>query len=129
MANPASVSIGATHYRAEIRTGEHTIIADEPLSNGGGDAGPSPSELLLSSLGACTAITLRMYSENKGWDTGEIKVHLELIKHEDSYTIQRTLSFEKELTDEQKERLVNISGKCPVAKILKGNLELSAKIN
>src|ERR1700736_2026281 len=68
----AVVTMGATHYAVDIRAGKHKFVADEPPGGGGDDAGPSPFGLLLSSLGACTAITLRMYCERKQWALGEI---------------------------------------------------------
>ncbi|MBV6492916.1 MAG: hypothetical protein LDLANPLL_00921 [Turneriella sp.] len=77
-----SAKITATNenakYRVRIANGTHTVYADEPLPQGGGDTGLNPYELLLSSLGACTAITLRMYAERKGWDTGKISTETAL---------------------------------------------------
>ena len=72
----ATVTMGATHYQVEIATGGHHLAADEPKHEGGGDAGPSPFGLLLASLGACTAITLRMYAERKQWTLRAITVTL-----------------------------------------------------
>jgi putative redox protein len=60
--------IGTANYAVTIDAGSHTVLSDEPASRGGGARGPTPSDLLLASLAACTAITLRMYAERKGWD-------------------------------------------------------------
>jgi putative redox protein len=103
-------------YAQDIRTSRHVLVADEPEPRGGKDAGPRPYELLLSALGACTAITLRMYVERKGWAVGRIAVDLQLFKDGDVDRIERTLHFAKELTEEQSGRLLEIAGKTPVTK-------------
>src|SRR5216684_3692294 len=71
----AAAEIGETRYACSITTGDHTLVADEPAPEGA-DPGPSPFRLLLSSLGACTAITLRMYAECKSWPLRAVRVHL-----------------------------------------------------
>jgi putative redox protein len=103
-------------YAQDIRTTRHVLVADEPESRGGKDAGPRPYELLLSALGACTAITLRMYAEKKGWDVGRISVDLRLFKDGDVDRVERTLHFAQELTGEQSARLLEIAAKTPVTK-------------
>jgi putative redox protein len=65
-----------SRYACTLHARRHTLTADEPHSNGGTDTGPAPYDLLLSGLAACTAITLRMYAERKGWELGEIHVDL-----------------------------------------------------
>jgi hypothetical protein len=70
----AVTSATAPQRRVELRAGAHQMVADEPATNGGGDAGRSPFGLLLSGLAACTAITLRMYGERKGWALAAIEV-------------------------------------------------------
>jgi putative redox protein len=87
----ANVTMGETPYAADIRTGQHALVADEPKSGGGGDAGPSPFGLLLSSLGACTAITLRMYAERKQWPLATIEVQLRYRWRDDAGEIERVL--------------------------------------
>jgi putative redox protein len=64
----AATTIGTENYRVGIKAGHHALVADERPAHGGGNAGPAPYEYLLSGLGACTAITLRMYAERKQWD-------------------------------------------------------------
>jgi putative redox protein len=114
---------GTGLYTQSIVAGRHHIGADEPVDNGGADAGPSPYELLLSALGACTSITVRMYAQHKKWDLKRILVKL---THEkqigpgnvkvDAFT--RELVFEGNLDDTQRQRLLEIANKCPVHKTL-----------
>ena len=75
IAQAAVVSAG-TNYRHDIQAGAHALIADEPAHAGGSDAGPAPYELLLASLGACTAITLRMYADRKRWPLESVEVRM-----------------------------------------------------
>ena len=72
----AKATVALAHYATTIEAGAHRLIADEPRSNGGADAGPDPYELLLASLGACTAITLRMYADRKQWEMSALTVEL-----------------------------------------------------
>lgn len=116
----ASVISGVRHYRHDIHTGNHVLVADEPVDAGGQDAGSTPYDLLLAGLGACTAITLRIYAEHKGWDLGVFRVELTLLKsHDDETFIERTLHSSAMLTDEQWDHLLEIASKTPVTKTLK----------
>jgi putative redox protein len=102
-------------YSAQVVSGHHRLTADEPVALGGSDSGPSPYELLLASLGACTSITLRMYAGRKDWDLGKITVGLRYTRDADKKErIDRRLSFSKPLSPEQKARLVEIAAKTPV---------------
>lgn len=118
----ASVEIGKNNYRAEIRADGHIIVSDEPLELGGNNEGMNPSLLLLASLGSCTAITLRMYADRKEWPIEKVRIDLsmDVIKSEFQQTtyIKKHLHFEGPLTDEQKERLIQIADHCPLHRIL-----------
>ena len=115
----ANARISAIHYRTEIVTGAHGLVADEPVHAGGQDAGPAPYDYLLAGLGACTAITLRMYAEKKGWDLGELRVELTLLKnHEGETRIDRVLHSSAALSDEQWNRLLEVAAKTPVTKTI-----------
>jgi putative redox protein len=114
--------IDRSHYRTLIKTENHTFISDEPLAIGGADTGPSPQELLLASLGSCTAITLRMYIDRKMWVVDNIAVNLQLFEVDGTTLIERQLSFEGELSEEQKKRLVQIADACPIHKMLTGKI-------
>lgn len=115
----AKIQSTDTHYKHLIQTGKHALIADEPEHAGGQDAGPTPYEYLLAGLAACTAITLRMYAENKGWNLGEVNIELDLQKNREGAThIERVVHTSETLTDEQWEKLIDIAGKTPVTKTL-----------
>ena len=110
--------IGSTNFQVLLDDGKHTWLADEPASQGGGDRGPSPVAILLSSLGACTSITLKMYAQRKGWPLADVRVTLAMATAEEGSTIDRQIVLEGELTNEQRERLLQIANACPVHKIL-----------
>jgi putative redox protein len=119
----ATVRMGETPYAADIRTGAHALVADEPKSAGGGDAGPSPFDLLLSSLGACTAITLRMYAERKQWPPGAIEVRLAYRRRDEAGEIERVLILEG-LDAGQRARCAEIAEKTPVTRALKRGMAI-----
>lgn len=97
----------------------HELASDEPERRGGTNAGPAPFELLLSSLGACTAITLRMYGDRKHWKLGTIDVALRLIKEgDDPMHIERRISVTEAVDGEQQSKLLEIADKTPVTKAL-----------
>lgn len=127
------VRVGPTDLVADIRSGRHTWIADEPLAVGGQDRGPTPYDLLLSALGACTAITLRLYASQKQWPLQGIEISLshQRIHRQDCEQceqpgatleeIRKELRLLGPLTAEQRQRLYTISEKCPVQKALAGS--------
>jgi len=108
---------GYTHD-VEIEGG-HSLVFDEPRDDGGADEGPSPVRVLGASLAACTAITIEMYAERKGWDLGTVEVEVE-IEYDGpapkSFTVR--LGLPDRLDDEQRKRLLIVAGKCPVHKSL-----------
>lgn len=133
-----TAQIGATGYRTTISAAQHHIIADEPLEDGGTDQGPTPYDLLVSALGACTAMTLRMYADRKGWPLEEVVVKL---RHGRSYgeddrhcdtaparldQIEREVELHGELTDEQRQRLLEIADRCPVHRTLDAGVRIKS---
>jgi putative redox protein len=124
----AHATQGAVNYKVHLRAGHHELTADEPAARGGADAGPAPFELLLSGLVACTAITLRMYAERKGWKLDTVEVDARLFKRGDQSHIERTLSMVGELDAEQTARMLEISEKTPVTLAVKSGLEIRTSI-
>jgi uncharacterized OsmC-like protein len=120
-------------YAQEIHAGRHALRADEPVTSGGNDTGPDPYALLLSALGACTSMTIRMYADRKGWPLegvtvrlGQGKVHAkdcaDCETDGDSmiHRITRTIELAGTLSAEQKARLLEIAEKCPVHRTVVG---------
>ncbi len=103
-------------YAQSITAGKHKLVSDEPPANGGQDSGPAPYQLLLGGLGSCTSITLKMYAQRKGWDLGKVTVRLDA--HLAEERVERVISTSATLTQEQKDKLLEIAGKTPVTKTL-----------
>ena len=123
----AQVTMGATRYAVDVSTGHHRFVADEPKSGGGADAGPSPFGLLLSSLGACTAITLRMYAERKAWPLAGIEVRLTYRWQGETPQIERVLTLSG-LDEAQRARCAEIAEKTPVTRALKRGIEIRTSL-
>jgi putative redox protein len=125
---PIQGTIEATKYQCTIEWRNGKFISDEPASLGGGDTGPDPYTLLLSSLASCKLITLRMYIDRKGWVVDKIAVNVNLYqeKKDDatSTVIDCDLVFLSPVSEEQKLRLLEIAKECPVSKILQGDLKV-----
>ena len=121
------------NYLAESKMRQHVAVIDEPKDKGGDDNGPTPVEYLLTAIGSCVAITLRMYTELKGWDLGKINVNVsqktETTTDGTINYLTEDISFEKEITEDQRKRLLNIAGKCPVAKMVKNETKIESKIS
>ena len=115
--------IGRDRYRTDIALGSHRLVADEPAVLGGQNDGPAPYELLLASLGACTAITLRMYADRKGWPMTSVEVELQWRREEDGPRIVRTLRPQG-LDAQQRQRLVDIAERTPVTLTLLGGVSI-----
>ena len=115
----ASAVESAAGYAQSIRVGTYRLTADEPESKGGTATGPTPYALLLSALGACTSITLRMYADRKGWKLGTIDVRLRMLKAKDGRDrIEREIHFGASLSAEQRARLAEIADKTPVTRTI-----------
>ena len=127
-------------YRTEVQAGSHTLAADEPEDIGGTDTGPTPYDLLLAALGACTGMTLRMYADRKDWPLRETTVRLEHEKvHADDCEtceskegkidqIQRTIEVTGDLDDGQRQRLLDIANKCPVHRTLHNEIHVVSSL-
>jgi putative redox protein len=124
----ATASIGTTNYAVSIAAGHHQLTADEGAQLGGKDVGPAPYDLLCSALCACTAITLRMYAERKEWPLRAVHVDVRFRRDGKEGAIARILSFEGELTDEQRARLADIAERTPVTLTLKQGLAITTTV-
>ncbi len=110
----------------------HHWLADEPASLGGANRGPTPHHLLLSSLGACTAITLSMYAGHKGWALHGVDVELQFNPQgrpaQGGNEIRRRVGLRGELTPEQRERLLEIAKACPIHRVLSGEIRIATSL-
>ena len=117
-------------FTHEVSIRQHELTADEPPEEGGDDEGPSPQELLAASLASCTAITMEMYAQRKGWNVGEMSVD---VKYEPAQRgsptrFEMVVTMPKELPDEQRERLMQIAAKCPVHRTLEGEVMFEERV-
>ena len=120
--------IGTEKYYTEVTAGKNKIITDEPLDKGGQDKGFNPFELLAASLATCTAATLRMYIDRKGWSVPEIDVEVEMENYPQTKNtiFTRKISYGLAILEaEQLARLLHIADACPVHKMLHGNMEIN----
>ncbi len=117
---PSAIARRRKGWEHEIEIREHRLIADEPEDRGGGDQGPKPTELLAASLASCTAITIEMYADRKGWELGDVEVFVDFVESTTDTPAKFTVEIRTpaELTDEQRERILVIAHKCPVHKAL-----------
>jgi putative redox protein len=127
-------SIGLEPYATRISMRGHLITGDETIENGGKDKGPTPTELVLSGLASCTTATLKMYADRKKWPLERVNVemgiHIERNADGSQVShIMRILHFEGDLTEEQKERLIQIAEKCPVHRLLTNEIQIKTGIN
>lgn len=106
--------------------GGHELVVDEPADRGGTDTGPRPTQLLASSLAGCTAITIEMYADRKGWDVGRLEVEVEM-GYDDTLpnSFDVTIALPAELDAEQRRKLLVIAAKCPVHKVLAGEAKVT----
>ena len=127
MAN-SSVVLTKKNYLAEAKIRGHFVVTDVPIPDGGEDTAPTPVEYLLTAIGGCVAITLRMYAARRSWDVGEITVNVFQLKDEQGYYLSEEISFENDITEDQRKRLLVFAGKCPVARMVKGETRIESLI-
>ena len=136
---PVIVRGTAAGFAQEIEIGSHELFADEPTSYGGTDTGPSPYDLLLAALGACTSMTIGLYARKRGWPLEKIIVSLHHAKiHakdcDDCATkdgkvnrIWLDIHLDGPLTDEQRARLMEIAEKCPIHQTLTSEINIKTR--
>lgn len=127
MAN-SSVILTNKNYLAEAKVRNHFVVTDVPISDGGEDTAPTPVEYLLTAIGGCVAITLRMYAARRSWDVGEITVNVFQNKDAQGSYLTEEISFENDITEDQRKRLLVFAGKCPVARMVKGETRIESLI-
>ena len=127
-------------YRTAIQAGPHALVSDEPEEVGGDDEGPTPYDLLLSALGSCTGMTLRMYADRKEWPLDETivrlshqKIHATDCENCDTEEgkvdrIHREIEVRGDLSDEQRARLLEIANKCPVHRTLHSEVSVQSSL-
>lgn len=138
--NQVKVRLSGPGYTTEIKTPYHHMIADEPLEVGGNNLGPNPYDFLMASLGSCTAMTLKMYATRKKWDLKEVtvflnhdKVHLNDSKNPNEKESKvsrftRIIELEGDLGEDQRQRLLEISHRCPVHRTLEEDIVIQTLI-
>lgn len=117
-------------FRHSVQVREHQLTVDEPLEAGGQDSGADPQELLAVSLASCTAITMEMYAQRKGWDIGHVEVDVEYSPAERGCPtkFELVMRLPDDVPEEQVERLRAIATKCPVHRALDGEVMFAERI-
>jgi putative redox protein len=117
-------------FRHSVKVRDHQLTVDEPVDEGGEDAGPTPQELLAASLATCTAITIEMYARRKGWDVGDLEVECDYQPAERGCPTRFTLvlRFPDTLSDEQAAKLRIVAAKCPIHRTLDGEVMFDERV-
>ena len=120
----------ADGFRHTLKIRHHELTSGETVEHGGNDEGPSPLELLAGSLAACTAVTMEMYADRKGWDIGGVEVSVDYTPAERGCPTRFTLLLKMPdgLSDEQVDRLRSIAAKCPVHRTLEGEVMFDERV-
>jgi putative redox protein len=141
MSRNVEVTSGNTGYLQSISIGPHQFQADEPFEVGGRDSGPNPYELILAALGSCTSMTIRMYADRKRWPLEIVRVRLKhgKVHAEDCIgcetkaglvdRIEREIFLVGKLTDEQRQRFLEIANKCPVHRTLTSEIRIETYLD
>ena len=118
------------NLRHDVRVRTHTLTADEPRTCGGDDSGPSPQELLAASLASCTAVTMEMYAERKGWNVDGLEVDCRYTPAERGCPtrFELVLKMPAHLDEDQIEKLQVIAAKCPVHRTLEGEVMFDERV-
>lgn len=115
-------------FTQTLQVGPHTLVADEHREDGGEDLGPAPFELLAAGLAACTSMTVKAYADHKGISLRRVHVEVTVVRDADRTTFEKVLRFEGNLEDAERDRLVEISKRCPVHRTLMGAITLETRL-
>lgn len=130
--DPHSVTVNlrtGDGYICDIKAGNHQLVADEPVPLGGTDLGPTPYVYLKAALGACTAMTIRMYAERKKWPLQDAIVTLRHSRDGNKESVfERDIQLIGDLDAEQKQRLLDVADRCPVHKTLSHGATILSKL-
>ena len=128
----SKIKLTTKNYLVEAKMRNHFTVLDRPIDKKGGDAGPTPIEYLLTAIAGCVAMTLRIYLERKKWDVGCINVEVNLKEKLTQKGIEKLIteeiSFENEISENQKKELLRIAATCPVVKMVKGETKVVSTI-
>ncbi len=129
MAKVTAINTGE-HYKTVLSSSSNQLLADEPESNGGNDEGFSPGELLASALASCTCITLRMYADRKKWNLEKVEAEIDFTfnKETKSSHIQRSITLQGNLSEEEKQRLLFIAEKCFIHNVLSNPVQIKSSL-
>ena len=122
-----SVRWATGKFGQQIQVAGHQFLADEERDKGGDDTGPAPHELVLAGLGACTAMTLKVYAERKGWVLRDVRVTVKGEQSDSGFVITRDVTIDGDVDAEQRQRLLEIADKCPVHKTLTGQITINTR--
>lgn len=120
-----SARIGNDTYKTVLTTDTHEVIADEPIDVGGADTGPSPGDLLRMSLASCTAITLRMYANRKGFPVDDIEVRVFSEEVNGKTLFHTKIRIRGKTDSDQADRMMRIARRCPIHKLLTHPIEIA----
>jgi len=128
MGTNVKVRIGKENYRTVVVSDSHNFVVDEPVAAGGKDLGPNPGELLSAALASCSTATVKMYADRKGWKVDEVLIEVDFERNLklNKTTFTKNIQIKGDLTDEQMEKLYEIAGRCPVHRILTGEIEIQS---
>lgn len=126
----AKVILPKEGLKTDIYSNEHLYHSDEPLEDGGTNSAPTPTQMLMGALGSCIAITMRLYAQRKGWPLDGVEIELDFEKFRAAdypayngdaafvHEISKSIKLIGDLSEEQKARILEIGGKCPVHRLL-----------
>ncbi|MBK7382067.1 MAG: OsmC family protein [Flavobacteriales bacterium] len=127
-----TAELSGAPYTTRITSRGLELVADEPADHGGADLGMRPHEILLSALASCTAITVRMYADRKQWDIGPIRVTATMERKQEGREVETNIQLTVGISDavpaDQRERLLQIAGLCPVHRTLQSPITITKSL-